>query len=442
MLQNKAFQLHVAKGGGTKATYLKMKQKPTGGSLNGSTSSSSSSSEVNVAAPAATTQHSLLEDGVVVIPFPTQIVDEFNVDEFMKGQVEFIGNPKQKVGGSFGAYGNPSSFHHPQIRKVRHALWLNAIETLKTVHPGQYVCCLPDRFGMRLEGTKPSAETWHRDVSIPYDTLPKNVTVYGGWANLDRYFAPRLERKKMITSTQHFSCVPKSHKNVDVTRGGFAKIADNQIGVLNAKKVLMDIPVYHAIMFNELLAHEIVAQTQTHDSYRLYCKFLVSPEPINVFGAIIPALLDSFGPLPYHIDDKNVAQLSPMYPQLWRANHPKILDDFSKNVRPQFCETVQISKDAKNDEFRGKKVVWVKKFMPSLQEAGFGEAFIPYTEEHRALFSPIRLLPSVVAPAAEIIDLVSDDEEPEVIDLVSEDDDDDSSVGSTATHIAKKRRMF
>lgn len=50
-----------------------------------------------------------LKNGVVVIEFPDEILDNFNLNSFLNEQKEYADNSKREyVMGAFGAFGNPS----------------------------------------------------------------------------------------------------------------------------------------------------------------------------------------------------------------------------------------------------------------------------------------------------------------------------------------------
>ena len=68
---------------------------------------------------------SLIQNGVVVIPLPENVFDEFDLNAFLCGQKEYkVSNPDTLfVMGAFGALANPSSQHHPTLRKLRSAVY-------------------------------------------------------------------------------------------------------------------------------------------------------------------------------------------------------------------------------------------------------------------------------------------------------------------------------
>jgi hypothetical protein len=114
--------------------------------------------------------------------------------------------------GGFGALGTASSYHFPIIRKLRGELLRSAGAQLFS-HQRLNVEVLPDRLCLRLNGQKPGAEMWHRDIT---EFLPENVadSVRGGWLNLSPF-------------TQYFSCVVNTHR--EDRRQPFTRVGDTAL---------------------------------------------------------------------------------------------------------------------------------------------------------------------------------------------------------------------
>ena len=163
------------------------------------------------------------------------------MDEFPEYKVR--GRQVQRSLGGFGALGNPSSFHHPDVQK-----WRNRIKK-KILMPlfRQYVLLkgfstettklekLYDRINVRCESFgQPTKESWHRDI---YDgqkyglrDLPRSIDgrhtkypdeIFGGWVNLS-------------DANQHFICIMGSHKGDEAFAaqqrgGGFAELSEKEI---------------------------------------------------------------------------------------------------------------------------------------------------------------------------------------------------------------------
>src|SRR4029077_13121294 len=80
---------------------------------------------------------------------------------------------KKYVGGGFGALGNPSSFHNECVRQLRLRMMMTAVPlfaTFESQRPGgmppRKLEQLLDRMLYRPPKDKPTAESWHRDISV------------------------------------------------------------------------------------------------------------------------------------------------------------------------------------------------------------------------------------------------------------------------------------
>lgn len=311
----------------------------------------------------------LIERGITVIPIPSDVIAQFDLNDFLHGQREFkVSNPDTiYVMGAFGALANPSSQHHPQIRALRSAVYNHMFPIFQSAFPGKFLELIADRFSIRNQNQPISAESWHRDCSAivgPHDLI------FGGYLNLD------------TTQTQYFSCIPGSHKDSPDSPDsckGFAKISKDHAKQLNAKRQIISVPPGHAIIFNELTIHEIAKRKiALPKSYRQYFKWRISTLPVSTIGAdIILNALDTQAILPMHsVGD---TPIPPMYGKNHIMFWGQRLVDFSLNVHQQFLD-------------KPNKVgnIYVKRFMPSLLQAGI-ELFPPYTEYERSILLPRRL---------------------------------------------------
>lgn len=324
----------------------------------------------------------LSERGFCVLPIHEETLDEFDVDYFLSAaeHVEFgEAEVRVMVMGGFGAYAHPSSYHHPEVRQLRHAVWGQIRHVFGDVYPGHTMQCLPDRFCVRLKELSVGAESWHRDVSLPYNN-PRLVACYGGWVNLD----------VDSNETQYFSCVPGSHRDaLPAESTGFDKANDETVLRCEAEKQSVVVPPGHALMFNERLLHEIAKRKQRVDrSYRQYFKYVVSTAPLDVFGEeVVDRCLDTFASFPLHETFDKKGQRVLEYPPFYAASHPLFhaskLEEFSKTLLPQF--TYQ---HKQKDETT---VTRVYRHPPSLRDAGLGDAFRHYTSEERKWYRPFLL---------------------------------------------------
>ena len=311
--------------------------------------------------PPPPTPSNLLVDGFKVMRVPDEMVSCFDRTTFLSEQREFLDSRTPKVLGGFGAFGNPSSFHHPQLRTLRHSLWQWLETKMSRLFPGNFIHFIADRFSERVPDSSLSAESWHRDVSVPPGS--SLLGVYGGWLNLDS------------ACTQYFTCVPRSHSSATGEERGFDKFSKEECAELQKKKVRIAIPPGHILIFNEKLAHCITATKTKFHSYRLYNKFAISTSPVWIFGKEqTMQWLDTQASLPLHVDSKGDFTFPPMYAKLHAVNWVDRLDTFSETLRP---------------EFRDRNTGRVLRFLPSLESVQL--KFHDYTVDEKEMFVPRQL---------------------------------------------------
>jgi len=305
-------------------------------------------------------------NGIAVVPYPSTISNDFNFTQFIEEQVEFI-NPTENdifVMGGFGAYGTPSSYHHPALRKIRTEICNYTKEQFKNIYPNKYFEFIPDRFAVRKPGSSVSPESWHRDIS----NIDKNKKIhgnntdiiYGGWVNLDK------------TQSQTFSCVPKTH--IEPVNGmGFYKIEKDDAKLYKSQEKKINVPPNHMIIFNEKTVHRIAAVTQKNTSIRVFMKYKISDFPNTLFPITnTKQIINSQGVFPISVDQL----YPPMYAKLHIVNWSSRLNNFSNTVKPVFCcETTNR----------------VNRHMCSLEEAsqktGQNLMYPPYTENEKFIYN-------------------------------------------------------
>lgn len=154
------------------------------------------------------------------------------MDDFPEYKLK--GRSVQRVLGGFGAFGNPSSFHHPEVRvfrRMRKKLVFRPVMTsyAKLAFPNDRLLLesLFDRLCVRCEAfNRPVAEAWHRDIygadkhklrPLPR-TLPGNSQdlLFGGWTNLDH-------------RTQSFVGLLATHTSPTSGKAGFAEFSKSEI---------------------------------------------------------------------------------------------------------------------------------------------------------------------------------------------------------------------
>jgi hypothetical protein len=301
-------------------------------------------------------------NGVSVYPIPEGLIENFNIPKFLAEQKEYIHIDEQTqfVMSNFGAHGNPSSFHHPEVREFRLSVFGFMKQSLKNDSHfcEKYLQLLPDRFSQRFK--KQSKEAWHRDASIEYTDFP-NSTILGGWINLDN-------------TDQFFSCIVGSHVEPDPGEG-FAKLSKDNAKLYKSRKTLIRIPPGHGISFDEKIIHEIANVKFSGVSRRLYMKYHISSDSRSAFDSdIIRTAIQTQGSFPM-----NKWNYMPIYekihPMFWNAQ----LIEFGKNIKPIF-----LAKPNKKGN------VYVQRYMISLLESGVG-MFPEYRSEEIEILFPQKL---------------------------------------------------
>lgn len=327
-------------------------------------------------------------EGYVVLPLPDYLFDHFDVATFLTQQIEFV-NPTVdsiKVMGAFGAFGNPSSFHHKDLRRLRNGIYDVMYSFWAELHPHKWLTHIPDRFSVRRQGTSTTAESWHQDVSAPYWQLGERV-IYGGWVNLD------------ADQTQYFSCIPRSHRTHAPTASGFQKFSKEQSQAFDNQRMQPGVPIppRHCIVFNEILVHEVKAHHQKADSYRLYLKYCVANTRSyfrDTWGDIITHQMQQLGVPPYHVEREG----SYTFPKMYGPMHVNMngkpstlhrIEDFTQTLKPQFWAPPR-----KDGKFRG--AIWVEQILPSLRNVGISARYLPpYHKRELRYYSPMQLVPGV-----------------------------------------------
>jgi hypothetical protein len=292
----------------------------------------------------------LLTTGYTVLPGP-QIPPRL-VDEFLREQVEYTAPPPRGYTlGGFGAFGNPSSFHHPHIRTIKSIASSHLWGDFQTTFPGRKLQVLFDRFALRKQGTSPTAESWHRDessVSLPGDRI------LGGWINLS-------------TIPQEFSCIPNTH-NVEPGRGQFNTFSKEQGVELRPQRVVVTIPPGHILLFWQHLIHEVSAKKAKCDNARLFMGWRLTEHDQDPFNYLEAIRTQGIPMIPS-------GQLPPIYAKLHWACWRSRVTELTQCVRPEMI-------DPRTQE--------VYRFMPSLESSGL-PMFREYTDDEIALHS-VRVL--------------------------------------------------
>lgn len=320
------------------------------------------------------TEMDLSRDGVAIVPILTKEQAQKHRKNIQDIRFpEFISQQPPYVMGGFGAYANPSSFHHPSIRLLRQEAYPVMRRFFQETFEGETVFLeqMFDRVCVRRRGTSTSKETWHRDV-CPRVADPEREHVFGGWINLD-------------DEPQYFSCSPSTHRVGHDGKTGFvAQTAPT------SKATRVRIPCGHAIVFYQDILHQVLPKKQKKDSFRLFQAFWVvvsgtQPDPLYPRETTERWISDQATPL----------LPSGQHPPMYSSNHSSVFlftngpNDpivFSKNIHPS-CIT---SKSCQRGKNRGREYQIVHRHMTSLRDYNM-TLFPAYTEQERQIFFPQKI---------------------------------------------------
>lgn len=315
----------------------------------------------------------LFQQGVVVIKIYDDATLNATQQSILHALTEFpeynrdLFNPQEGyVLGGFGAFGNPSSFHHPAIRDVRTFVMPSVVSVIKGLLPLMHTTDVDeyhleqlfDRLCIRRKGTTPSKEAWHRDQGPIANT--NEEFILGGWVNLDTAF------------TQTFSCIPGTHFDRVSDVNGFVKV--NEVPEEGRAKI--EIPPGHCILFFQNLLHEVNAKKSPINSLRLFLGWRVTKNQQPLFPSH-EETMESQG-VPFIPS----GQVPPMFNGNHMSFHPEMLFNWSdKSFQPQCYAEVLSGKN------KGRRIV--HKAMRSLKAYNM-PLFAPYSEREKAIYRPNR----------------------------------------------------
>ncbi|CAE7563522.1 unnamed protein product [Symbiodinium natans] len=207
--------------------------------------------------PAIFKPSSLSSDGVLVLPVlgADVMCIRRQLRAAMASFPEFQKGADRLVLGSFGALGNPASFHHPCVRRCRWRCFEAALGVFRNYvqrfaeSESWRLELLWDRLCVRKQGDKMSRETVHRDIAKYKLDSDK---IFGGWLNLD-------------CRAQFFHCVPRSHRQNHHGRHGFCR---EERG--NQKMHRVEVEPGGLVVFYQDILHEVPRETVAEDSFRLF----------------------------------------------------------------------------------------------------------------------------------------------------------------------------
>ena len=230
-------------------------------------------------------QGHLLREGWVVIPTSLgsdrEKLDSVRsaFDEHFRQSPELLNarpeDPTWKnVLGGFAALGNPSSFHHKFVRKMREMCEAAVLDEDALPLNGRRLEQCFDRMMRRIPGESTDVESWHRDEAL--NTLPGD-DIFGGWINLDN-------------ESQFFSCAPGTHTEDGVhdRNDGFARITSPEekahYQAIADAHGPVEIPPGHILIFYERLVHEVLKVTATRIMRRLFLGWRATMAHEPLFG--------------------------------------------------------------------------------------------------------------------------------------------------------------
>lgn len=279
---------------------------------------------------------------------------------------EFIPNTPKKVMGGFAAFGNPSSFHNPTVRKYRQ--WAASIVVPRLLKPlirqtnvkYNVEQCM-ERMTIRVPGEKPSAESWHRDES---KIASGNDRVFGGWVNLD-------------STPQYFSCVPGTHYKNTTSHRGFAAIDKSLHAECKSRSVRVEIPPGHILVFYENIVHEVLSRklstvmVRVHLGWRLTTSSGMRPEMVETIENQGIAMIKS-------------GQIPPMYSKCHFVNWIDMLEEWSLASMHPLC---LVDVEYQTGKRVGEEFVIVDRHMKSLKEYGF-PMYPGYSADELKVYQP------------------------------------------------------
>lgn len=358
--------------------------------------------------------------GVVVLPVMNEAERSWweesmwqAMDQFPEYKVK--GKATQRVLGGFGALGNPASFHHPMVRRLRGKIKRLAVGPVlkdyaeNVLGDGNSVKLesLFDRLCVRYEPfLRPAAETWHRDI---YDAkqynlrpLPKSLPdgrediILGGWLNLDhreQHFVALLgSHDEPISGTQGFA----RFNEAEIAQFGFNERLHEQSSMSYGSTLRTNaggeiiVPAGHLVLFVQHIIHAVKSGEQPKTpALRLFHGFRLTGEDIPLIphdeviekGGVprIPS-----GQLPPMFSKNHYAAFAKATGGRWREWGATTFKDeclFERSTRGYVYKTP----GSKNN-----RDVFVNKnrTMPSLQEMGLMTEDFMYADADRDIMRP------------------------------------------------------
>ena len=360
--------------------------------------------------------------GVATIPVFTE-AERQNEEESLWNALdsfpEYIrtGKRAQRVLGAFGAYGNPSSFHHPNIRRFRknskklmHELFTHYVRARFQKAKEIRLEALFDRVCVRCSDFGSlSGEDWHRDIyssdEAPSElrplptSLPGNQRdlLFGGWTNLS-------------DQDQAFVCLLKTHNEPFSGQAGFAKFSKQEIVQFGFESRLKSqansnfghtlrtnasgeviVKPGHAIVFLQQLIHAVKGGKQPAEpALRVFHGYRLTTEDNSLFHNLRRVLQN--GEVPRIPSGQIPAMYSQNHYQFF-ATTPKCRGWGELHFKPECLFERTVTRTGEKYYTPGSsdnRNIFANKTrsMPSLAEMGLWDTSYAYTAEEADVYLP------------------------------------------------------
>ena len=330
------------------------------------------------------------------------------------------GRRTQRVLGGFGAFGNPSSFHDPDVRvfrRIRKKVVFRplmaayaALSFRKEDRRDLMLEALFDRLCVRCEEfNRPVAEAWHRDIygATKYKLRPLPRTLpgmqedllFGGWTNLDH-------------RPQHFVGLLSTHTESTRGKEGFDKFSKGEIEKFKFNERLLKqahrayghtirtnelgyviVPPGYSILFQQQLIHSVVSGPQPETpALRVFHGIRLTAETAPLFD--VTASIENGG-----VPRIPSGQIPPMYSSnhyQFFASHERY-QKWAERTFKSACLFRRTTKDTNipyhtpGSRDNRNRAANTGRYMPSLSEMGLWEQRFEYTERETRAMYPQRL---------------------------------------------------
>jgi len=319
----------------------------------------------------------LVQSGYIVVPTPLTnnerraIAQQQFLSHFLESPEFLNPNPLdptwKPVLGGFAACGNPSSFHHPILRKFRQQVLAHVLEIDLLPLNGRRLEKPYDRVTFRRVGQSPTAENAHRDEA---PTAIDGDDVFGGWLNLDDH-------------DQHFTCAPGSHTDVGNQNKGFAKITDpEELDNYYSRRITVSIPPGCMLVFYERIVHEVTRSVAERDLMRIHIGFRITDSTTPLFPNMATVIAEQGVPF------IKSGQYPPVYPSAY-TNFPRNFTTLTDWSIRTYQSSILYRHTVKSGLSKGDVYYRVPAKMQSLQSLGL-PLHAPYDANEIALLSPQR----------------------------------------------------